>query len=109
MKVQFLTATILTFVLAAAAVAVKTMGIIDEPFLTVLIGLLGFTGLAELRYFLNIQGWKTYAVAVFGGLGIVGLLTGIATPEQVGYWFSFWGIIGGGTLAHGVFKKYSQV
>jgi len=99
-----LQATVITFVLAAAAVALKSLGVFDETLLTVIVGLLGFGGLAELRYYLGTRGWKTYAVVIFGAAGIAGLLTGIATPEQVGYWFGFWGIIGGGTLAHGVAK-----
>jgi hypothetical protein len=52
-------------------------------------------------------GRKTYFVAIFGALGLVGLLTDVATPEQVGMWYSLWGIAGFGTLTHTIKKLKS--
>jgi hypothetical protein len=105
MKQYLLPATIFTFILGAVVVAIHALGYIDESILMVIVGLLGFGGLAELRLYMETQGFKTYAVIVIGALGIAGLLTGYATPAQVGYWYSFWGIISGGTLAHAVAKS----
>lgn len=93
------------FALAVAALAVRALGFIDDTIFLVLIGLGGFSGLAALRAFIEEKGLKTYAVVIGGLLGVVGLVTNVATPEQVGYWFAALGLISGVTLGHAVYKS----
>jgi hypothetical protein len=107
-KALVLKASIVTFALAAVGYAASILGYFDITWLEVLIGFLGFSGLAGLRSYFDATGWKTYGVVVMAALGIVGFLTGIVSPEQLGEWFGFWGIVGASTLSHTVKKQLKK-
>lgn len=100
-------ASIISFVIAAIATVVHVLGYIDSNILLVVIGLLGFPSLGGLLVFIDEKKIKPFVFVGIGALGIVGLLTGIATPEQVGLLFSIFGLIGGGTVGYAVFKLRS--
>jgi hypothetical protein len=104
MKKYALQATVVTFLLSALVVIIHSLGLIDESIMLVLIGIFGFGSVAELRLFIEQRGWKTYVFAIGGALGVIALILEWATPEQVGYWYGFWGIATFGGLTHAVYK-----
>lgn len=96
--------SLVAFLLAVVSLALRALGYIEDQLFLVLLGLFGFSGIAALRAYIAEKGLKTYAVVVGAALGVVALLTNVATPEQVGYWFAALGIVSGATLGHAVFK-----
>lgn len=108
MKLYALQATVLTAIASFIVVALFSLEIINESTMMTLIGIFGFPSAAALRAYIEEKGWKTYLFAFGGGLGVVALLAEWATPEQIGYWYSFWGIAVFGGLVHAVKKlKFS--
>jgi hypothetical protein len=96
--------SVAAFVLSIAAYVISLLGYIDESIMLVLVGLFGFSGLAALRTYIEEKGWKTYAVVAGGALGIIGLLFNVASPDQIGVWFTFLGLTGAATTGHAIKK-----
>jgi len=96
--------TFIFFGLAVITIAVFILGYIPETTAIPILGLLGFSGFAAVRDWLNSQGWKTYAVVGIAVIGVIPYAIGWVTVEQLQLWFEVWGVLGVGTLAHGTVK-----
>ncbi len=102
---DILKSPILTFAAGAVIYAAYVLGFISETIMLAILGLVVPGGMTQLRLIIKTPGFKTFGVAAIIALGAVGLLTGFATPDQVGLWYGGWGIVGGLTLAHAIQKK----
>ena len=97
-----------TFAIAAFIIGASFVGVIDDFVAQVLVGLLGFASFAEVRTWIDSQGYKTYVVAALGIIGIiVGSLYGL-DPVAINEWMIFWGVIAAGTLTHGLYKAKKE-
>lgn len=107
---RFLKSNILSYVffaLAVVAIAIYFLGFIPETVMLAAIGILGFSGVASVRTFIDSYGWKTKFIAAVGGLGILVQLfmPETVTPEFMARWLEFWGIISGVTITQAVVKS----
>jgi hypothetical protein len=90
-----------------AALAIVIFWALDYISMEILItglGLIGFSGLAELRLAIASSGIKTHIVAAIGGLNLVGYSTGYVTVEKAVIIFAILGIGALSTLRSGVQK-----
>ncbi|MCB0261359.1 MAG: hypothetical protein KDE62_16770 [Calditrichaeota bacterium] len=103
---QFL--TYLFFILAAVVGALDVVNVISPEVSNVLLALLGFSGYASLREFMEANRITTYGIVIFGAAGLLGLANGIITPQQLGEWFLIWGFVGGSTLGARIFEQHEE-
>ncbi len=92
------------FILGVVALGVYFAGIIPESTMLIVLGLLGFSGVATLRGFIDSSGYKTYIIIVFAVLGIVLEQFGVLTPDWLAKWLAFWGVLSGASMTHAVKK-----
>ena len=95
------------FALAVVVAGAYFFGFISQGTAEVIISILGFGGLAGVRSWLDAKGWKTYFAAAMGFIGVVlrFLFPEMFTPTELAQWLAFWGIVGAGSLAHGIAKS----
>ena len=97
------------FGVAIAVVAANVLfGIIDQAVMLIVIGLLGFSGVAALRTFIDSTGYKTYVMLGLGVLAFALSQFGIITPEALKAWLSVWGLLTGGTVTHAIQKAQTK-
>ncbi len=94
----------LGFIGAVIVAVLFAFGIIPQNVAEVLIGLLGFSGFAGLRAYINSQGWKTYFIAAVGALSSVAYALGFMPQDVFVNILTIFGLLGGATLTHAVKK-----
>lgn len=95
------------FLGAVVAAILAALGIIPQQVAEVIIGLLGFSGFAGLRTYINSQGWKTYFFAALGALASVAYALGFIDEQSFINIFVIFGMLSGASLTHAV-KKASD-
>ena len=100
--------SVLLVVGACAAFAASVLGFISEPILFAILGLLGFSSVGAIRFFVESKGWKTYFVTGVGFLGSLALAFGYITPEAFLSWMALAGVGSASSLVHGYQKAIKK-
>jgi len=97
-------ASIALFILALVLFFAGTFQLSNPDISYALSGLLGFSGIAAFRLYIESHGWKTYVVAVGGIISILLVKFGILPAGQFNNIMAFFLSLAGMTLAEGYSK-----
>jgi len=92
------------FAIAFFAVLSGVFGWIDPAIVWSVAGVFGFTGVASLRSFLNVQGWKVAFVAIVGIVAGVLSWAGLIELSHLQQLYSFLITLTGAALTHTAVK-----
>lgn len=93
------------FVVVFAALGAAQLGYLTEQIALFVGGIFGIIGVAGLRVWLEVQGWKTYFLAGVGVVVLVLYATNVLVVEQVKIVFMFLASLAGITLNQAVTKS----
>lgn len=109
MKVNALTLSYVLFGAAMVSFGLWAAGVIDETLMLTILPMLGFSGVAALRSFVDAEGWKTYVTSASSALGGLLYLAGFFDQAGLLNWLAAWGVFTAASFAHAVQKYVVKV